>query len=311
MSQIRREINVKGKHIKRVGVGLLTAVAVMGGTTVLAGDTGATVINACVAKKGGAVRISNARCKASETRLRWNQRGPQGIPGLQGLPGPKGATGPQGVPGSQGPAGPQGEQGPQGPDGPQGPAGEATGPGGEGQVGPAGPAGADGAPGAQGPAGPQGEPGAQGPAGPQGEPGAQGPPGPAGADGAPGAQGEVGPQGERGAPGASADPVTVVIDSGSGVTTGTLTNIVSETYDVSRFGTLRLEVSGCVQWSVNQGTGVQPVNPDGTVGRVIPTTDSLYVGMPTPTVQVNLRTLQAACPYAWTLYGRTGVAAST
>lgn len=58
-----------------------------------------TVINACVNKATGAVRIANA-CGRSETPLSWNQQGPAG------------SQGPAGPPGAQGPAGPQGSAGP-------------------------------------------------------------------------------------------------------------------------------------------------------------------------------------------------------
>ncbi len=81
--------------------------------------TADNVINACVKKKTGAVRIVSepSKCKRSEDPLSWNQTGP---PGVQG---PVGPSGPKGEQGSVGPAGPQGEQGPVGPQGPQGPPG--------------------------------------------------------------------------------------------------------------------------------------------------------------------------------------------
>lgn len=74
-------------------------------------------------------------CRADETRVTWNQRGPRGLPGPQGAAGspgpqgpagpagPSGPTGPQGPPGDAGVAGPRGAEGPEGPDGPEGPAG--------------------------------------------------------------------------------------------------------------------------------------------------------------------------------------------
>jgi hypothetical protein len=104
---------------------------------------------ACYAKKGGAVRlVTKRRCKRSERRVTWNQKGrlgargitgaagaagPQGLQGIQGATGPAGAQGPAGPAGAQGPAGPagatgaDGPAGPAGPDGPQGPAGGITG----------------------------------------------------------------------------------------------------------------------------------------------------------------------------------------
>ena len=66
------------KHIKRVGVGLLGIAAVMGGTSVMASDAG-EVIHACVANKGGAVRIANV-CKSTETPIEWNKQGEPGAP---------------------------------------------------------------------------------------------------------------------------------------------------------------------------------------------------------------------------------------
>ena len=81
--------------------------------------TADNVINACVSKKTGAVRIVSepGKCKRSENPLSWNQTGPPGEQGPAGLPGPKGEQGPTGPPG------PKGEQGPVAPQGPQGPPG--------------------------------------------------------------------------------------------------------------------------------------------------------------------------------------------
>jgi Lamin Tail Domain/Collagen triple helix repeat (20 copies) len=99
------------------------------------------VINACVKKKSGLVRVvgSAGRCRRSESRLSWNVEGPAGA---RGATGPAGADGPAGPPG---PAGPAGAPGPKGD------------PGARGATGPAG---------AAGPAGPQGPAGSQGPPGP-------------------------------------------------------------------------------------------------------------------------------------------------
>jgi hypothetical protein len=72
----------------------------------------AQIINACVDNRNGSIRVaSTAGCRASESPLSWNQVGPQGPQGVQGVPGPQGAPG---VPGPQGAAGPAGAQGPQG-----------------------------------------------------------------------------------------------------------------------------------------------------------------------------------------------------
>src|SRR5262245_49837398 len=80
------------------------------------------VIYACVANSSGAIRIVSAAatCKGNETKINWNQGGPQGAvgpQGPQGTPGPAGATGPQGVQGNQGSTGPKGDPGVQGPAG--------------------------------------------------------------------------------------------------------------------------------------------------------------------------------------------------
>jgi Lamin Tail Domain/Collagen triple helix repeat (20 copies) len=92
------------------------------------------VINACVKKPGGRVRVVSGpgRCRRGEQAISWN------IQGAAGPPGPAGATG------ATGPAGPAGAHGPAGSDGARGPTGAA------------GPAGPPGTPGPAGPAGPQG-----------------------------------------------------------------------------------------------------------------------------------------------------------
>jgi hypothetical protein len=82
----------------------IVSVALLGSAAVLVAGLGTAsavtraaapdpVIYACKAKKGGAVRIvaKNTRCKSTETRVTWNQRG---------LTGPPGPPGPSGQPGS-------------------------------------------------------------------------------------------------------------------------------------------------------------------------------------------------------------------
>jgi hypothetical protein len=97
------------------------------------------VVNACVKKKSGLVRIVAAAgaCRRGESPLSWNVQGPAG---------PRGATGPAGATGAAGPAGAAGPPGNAGPQGPKGDAGArgATGP--AGAVGPAGPQGPPGPP---------------------------------------------------------------------------------------------------------------------------------------------------------------------
>lgn len=74
----------------------------------------AAVINACVNRENGLVRIvaPGTPCRRSENAMAWHNTGPTGDPG------PPGATGPAGPAGSQGSAGPQGPVGPEGPAGP-------------------------------------------------------------------------------------------------------------------------------------------------------------------------------------------------
>ena len=81
--------------------------------------TAEDVINACVNKKTGALRIVSepSKCRRVEAPLSWNQSGPQGETG------PAGPSGPQGVQGPAGPKGEPGEAGALGPAGPQGPPG--------------------------------------------------------------------------------------------------------------------------------------------------------------------------------------------
>jgi hypothetical protein len=94
------------------------------------------VINACVKKKDGRVRIvaAAASCRRNELPLAWNAQGPAGPAGAAGR---AGATGPAGVPGPAGAAGPKGDAGERGATGAPGAAGRA---GATGPQGPAGPA---------------------------------------------------------------------------------------------------------------------------------------------------------------------------
>ena len=103
------------------------------------------VFAACYAEVGGAMRITPTfrRCRPSEYRITWSQRGPVGPQGETGVTGPQGAAGPRGTEGPQGETGSQGARGPAGPAGPTGPTGP-TGP-----VGPQGPQGDPGPSGSQ------------------------------------------------------------------------------------------------------------------------------------------------------------------
>jgi hypothetical protein len=73
---------------------VLIGTVVAGAGLVAAGGIGyaaATpkVIHACKAKSGGALRAvaAGAKCRASETAISWNQQGPQGVPGKDGVSG--------------------------------------------------------------------------------------------------------------------------------------------------------------------------------------------------------------------------------
>ena len=93
-----------------------------------------SVINACVKKKDGRVRIvaAAATCRRNEQAVSWNAQGQPGPTGPAGAAGQSGPTGPAGAPGPAGIAGPKGDPGAPGPagaagragpTGPQGPAG--------------------------------------------------------------------------------------------------------------------------------------------------------------------------------------------
>jgi hypothetical protein len=64
------------------------------------------VITGCYNTTSGALRVIDAEagagCKATETLISWNQKGPAAPQVPSGPPGPRGLTGPQGV---MGPAG--------------------------------------------------------------------------------------------------------------------------------------------------------------------------------------------------------------
>jgi hypothetical protein len=88
------------------------------------------VINACVKKKDGRVRVvaAAASCRRDELPLAWNGQGPAGPAGpagRAGATGPAGAAGPKGDPGARGATGAAGAAGRAGPTGAQGPAGPA------------------------------------------------------------------------------------------------------------------------------------------------------------------------------------------
>jgi lamin tail-like protein/collagen triple helix repeat protein len=77
------------------------------------------VINACVKKKDGRLRIVAAAgsCRREEQPLAWNAQGPAGRPGATGPAGAMGAKGEAGARGATGAAGSAGRAGPTGPQG--------------------------------------------------------------------------------------------------------------------------------------------------------------------------------------------------
>src|SRR5262249_27452284 len=84
---------------------------------------GGNVVNACVQKHSGRLRVVAKRKagRRGEQRLQWNVQGPAGPPGPIGPQGPVGPTGAAGPAGEQGPRGEAGPTGPRGPQGPPGP----------------------------------------------------------------------------------------------------------------------------------------------------------------------------------------------
>ncbi|GAA4583625.1 hypothetical protein GCM10023194_21470 [Planotetraspora phitsanulokensis] len=123
-----------GRTVGVLAVGALTGSLLTVGGMATASAAPAPVIYACVDKATRAARIVSAstKCRATETRTSWNQKGlqgprgatgPKGATGAKGTTGPRGATGPAGPKGATGPAGPQGATGARGPAGPPGTAG--------------------------------------------------------------------------------------------------------------------------------------------------------------------------------------------
>jgi hypothetical protein len=82
------------------------------------------LINACVKKKTGSVRVvaASSSCRKGESALAWNRQGPAGSRGVNGSAGP---AGPAGIAGGKGDLGARGPTGPAGPAGPKGDAGPA------------------------------------------------------------------------------------------------------------------------------------------------------------------------------------------
>ena len=74
---------------------LAVLVAIGGGGHALAASSGSDgVINGCVRKKSGTLRVVNAgvRCRKSERAVTWNQQGPVGASGQDGAAGAAGSA---------------------------------------------------------------------------------------------------------------------------------------------------------------------------------------------------------------------------
>jgi hypothetical protein len=98
-------------HLRRNVVAYLALFFALGGGGgyALAAASKNKTITVCADKKTGLLYLkTRGRCKRSQTRVSWNQQGPQGLQGPagpQGAAGPQGPTGPKGAPGAQGPPG--------------------------------------------------------------------------------------------------------------------------------------------------------------------------------------------------------------
>jgi hypothetical protein len=95
------------------GLLLILALLVATGSIALAAIPGGDgTITACAHKRSGALRLIDTaktkRCKSSERRVAWNQRGPAGANGAAGA---TGARGPAGASGTSGAAGANGSGG--------------------------------------------------------------------------------------------------------------------------------------------------------------------------------------------------------
>jgi hypothetical protein len=90
-------------RLAQLALAALTGALLAGGGYALASGS-ATTIHGCVDRKNHQLLIQK-RCGKGQSRLVWNQQGPQGKQGATGTQGPQGVQGPTGGSGSQGPAG--------------------------------------------------------------------------------------------------------------------------------------------------------------------------------------------------------------
>ena len=77
--------------------GMLLALVLVTGITLVRAQTADPTYYACVNNSSGTIFIITAEqsCKSSEYRIVWNATGPAGPQGLQGEPGPAGLPAPE------------------------------------------------------------------------------------------------------------------------------------------------------------------------------------------------------------------------
>jgi len=86
---------------------VVLAAGVGGGYALAASKT--KTITVCADKGTGILHLkTRGNCKRGQTRVTWNQQGPQGVQGAQGAPGTQGTAGAQGAQGAAGVQGPAG-----------------------------------------------------------------------------------------------------------------------------------------------------------------------------------------------------------
>jgi hypothetical protein len=122
-------VNTRSRLLILIGVLVAVTFSLTAGAANTTANAQTKVIRACVAKKGGNVRIiKKGHCKRSERKVTWNQVGVKGPSGpsanpAAALPGQKGATGATGAQGAQGLKGDAGAPGAKGDTGATGPSG--------------------------------------------------------------------------------------------------------------------------------------------------------------------------------------------
>ena len=83
-------VHLRRSAIPYVALLLVLAVGLGGGYALAASKTKS--ITVCADKKTGILHLkTHGRCERSQTRVTWNQQGPQGVPGVQGPAGQAGA----------------------------------------------------------------------------------------------------------------------------------------------------------------------------------------------------------------------------